>query len=258
MQNGGSRSSTTRRSPRLPPSGQARSWARVLCATPGKPGGRTRAGFTTQHGPGAAIVFSVDVRPRIDSDLDGCEDVAAVVRAADGYPPHLPHQLRQFVASEDALGAWVADDSGQIVGHVALNPTSSDEVLALACAVLHKPPAALGVVARLFVAPSRRGQGTGGRLLRVATAAALRRGLVPILDVGTHFAPAIALYERNEWTRLGAVTVTFRERNLDEFVYVGPGELVRSANGHPTRDPDAADRGDLRAVGPVPRDSGCG
>ena len=142
----------------------------------------------------------------------------------------------------------MADDNGQIVGHVALNPMSSDEVVALACAVLHKPASALGVVARLFVAPSRRGQGTGGRLLRAATAAAVRRGLVPILDVGTHFAPAIALYEKNDWTRLGAVTVTFRERDLDEFVYVVPESLSGRPTVAPTREPDAADRGDLRAV----------
>jgi GNAT superfamily N-acetyltransferase len=188
-------------------------------------------GFRRNTAPSDAIAFCMDVRPRIDSDLDGCEDVAAVVRAIDGYPPHLPHQLRQFVASQDALGAWVADDDGQIVGHVALNPTSSDEVIDLACAVLQKPAAALGVIARLFVAPSRRGQGTGGRLLRAATAAAVSRGLVPILDVGTHFTPAIAMYEKHGWTRLGAVTVTFGDRDLPEFVYVGPGQLVGPAKG---------------------------
>ena len=173
----------------------------------------------------------MDIRPRTDSDLDSCADLAAVVRAADGYPPHLPDHLRQFVASPDALGAWVADDDGQIVGHVALNPTSSDEVIAFACEVLDRSAAVLGVVARLFVAPSRRGRGTGRRLLRAATEAAEARGLVPILDVGTHFTPAIALYEKHGWTRLGAVKVTFGERDLDEFVYMGPGQRVEPASG---------------------------
>ena len=193
-----------------------------------RPTGRQGVGW--ELGARDDIVSSVDVRPRIDSDLDGCEKVAAAVRAADGYPPHLPHQLRQFVESPNAFGAWVADDDGKIVGHVALNPTSSDEVIALACEVLHKPAAALGVVARLFVAPSHRRQGTGRRLLRAATAAAAARGLVPILDVGTHFKPAIALYEKHGWTRLGAVTVTFGDRNLDEFIYVGPGQFARAAD----------------------------
>lgn len=83
------------------------------------------------------------------------------------------------------------------------------------------------MVARLFVAPTCRRAGAGGRLLQAATAAAEARGLAPILDVATHFMPAIALYEKHGWTRVGSVTVPFSDRDLHEFVYVGPGQVVR-------------------------------
>ena len=169
----------------------------------------------------------MDVRRRTATDLDGCETIAAVVKAVDGYPPHLPHELREFVACRDALDAWVAEEHDRIVGHVALNGTTSDEVMALASHVLDTPPESLGVVARLFVAPPYRRQGTGARLLGAATTAAEARGLAPILDVATQFEAAIALYERNGWTRIGVVTVSFRDRDLHEFVYIGPGQVVK-------------------------------
>lgn len=170
----------------------------------------------------------MDIRRRTDVDVDGCEALAAVVRAVDGYPPHLPQELRQFVASPDAFDAWVAEVDGHIVGHVALNQTTSDEVVAHACEVLNKPAESLGVVARLFVSPAYRRAGAGGRLLQAATEACNIRGLTPILDVATHFEPAIALYEKHGWRRIGYVTVAFRERDLHEFVYVGPGQVVGS------------------------------
>jgi GNAT superfamily N-acetyltransferase len=167
----------------------------------------------------------VEVRRRTESDLDACVALAAVVKAVDDYPPHLPHELLRFVVGSDSIDAWVAQEEGNVVGHVALNRTTSDEVMALAGQVLGKPPEALAVVARLFVAPTRRGEGTGARLLRTATVAAVDRGLAPILDVATHFKPAIALYEKLGWRRVGSVTVTFLEQDLHEFVYVGPGQV---------------------------------
>jgi GNAT superfamily N-acetyltransferase len=105
--------------------------------------------------------------------------------------------------------------------------------MALAGKVLDKPAEALAVVARLFVAPGHRGKGTGARLLHTAAVAAAERGLAPILDVATHFNPAIALYEKHGWHRVGSVTVTFRDGDLHEFVYVGPGQAPthRSAVG---------------------------
>lgn len=186
---------------------------------------RTRRNSWRKPGLGG-IVPNVHIRSRAASDLDACEALASAVRALDGYPPHLPHELRSFISTSDAFEAWVAEEDEQVLGHVSLHRTSSDEVMALACKVLGARLDALGVVARLFVAPARRGQGIGGDLLMRATAGALARGLSPILDVATHFKPAIALYEKHGWVRIGQVKVAFRKRHLNEFVYVGPGEPV--------------------------------
>jgi GNAT superfamily N-acetyltransferase len=165
---------------------------------------------------------SVHIRARAERDLDGCAALAAAVKRRDGYPPHLPTDLRQFVAGIDVVEAWVAEVDGEVVGHVGLHRTTSEEVIEMACRELGVEPAALGVVARLFVAPARRGEGVGGQLLAAAASAATVRGLRPILDVGTMFTPAIALYEKHGWTRIGQVTVPFRDLDLHEFVYVGP------------------------------------
>jgi hypothetical protein len=45
------------------------------------------------------------------------------------------------------------------VGHVALHPTRSPEVMALATAATGQAPEGLGVVARLFVSPAARRAG---------------------------------------------------------------------------------------------------
>ena len=44
-----------------------------------------------------------------------------------------------------------------------------------------------------------------------------------MLDVHAILLPAISLYERSGWVRVGAVTVGFSNgATLDEFVYVAP------------------------------------
>lgn len=165
------------------------------------------------------------VRARTDADLDGCERLARLVHELDGYPPHLPDDLRSFVATPDAFAAWVAERDGEIVGHLALHTRSSSPVLTLASQVLKQPPHRLGVVARLLVAPNARREGVGRRLLATAAENAVDRGLSPILDVTTRFQAAINLYEQWGWVRAGEVTVRFSDgKTLDEFVYLGPAQ----------------------------------
>lgn len=168
--------------------------------------------------------MAVVVRPRVDADLDACVDLAGVVRALDGYPPYLPGGLREFLATPGALGAWVAEVDGALVGHVALHPDSSAPVMALAAEATGLPAARLAVVARLLVAPDARRQGLGSRLLGTAAAAARGQDRCPILDVVERFTPAHALYERAGWRRVGTVVVALADgTSIDEAVYVGPG-----------------------------------
>jgi GNAT superfamily N-acetyltransferase len=167
--------------------------------------------------------MSVPVRLRVDSDLAACVRIAEQVHCRDGYPVYLPDSLRQFLASPDALAAWVAEEDGEIVGHVALHERSSEAVLALAGETLNLAPDGLAVIARLLVAPEERGRGIGRLLLDTAAGEAQRRGLWPILDVVTTHTDAVRLYEKAGWRRAGHVTVTFGNGNeLEEIVFLGP------------------------------------
>jgi GNAT superfamily N-acetyltransferase len=163
------------------------------------------------------------IRPRTDHDLDALARVAADVQRLDGYPVRWSLDLRAFVESAGALAAWVAvdDDSGDVVGHVALNPSSSPAVMARAIEVLGHDR--VGVVARLIVAPAARRTGTAARLLRTAADDARRRGLHPILDVVATSAGPRALYAREGWRDVGVVRAVFSDSfSIDEAVYVAP------------------------------------
>ncbi|HVM13803.1 MAG TPA: GNAT family N-acetyltransferase [Egibacteraceae bacterium] len=165
----------------------------------------------------------MQLRLRTDDDLDGCELLAREVHELDGYPPRFAHDLRSFVSASGALAAWVAACEGAIVGHVALQPTSSPEVMALAGEATGRVTDGLGVVARLLVAPAHRRNGLGRTVLGVAAKAAHDQGRWPVLDVATHFDAAILLYERSGWARAGLVEVRFvDDEPLAEFVYIGP------------------------------------
>jgi len=163
------------------------------------------------------------VRPRTDLDLDACVRMATIVRDLDGYPTRRPLDLREFLVSRDALGAWVAERDGQVVGHVALHRHSTPEVLAMASQALSRPVERLGVVARLLVSPDARRAMIGRTLLNEAASDATSRGLWPILDVVTTFEAAVNLYESCGWVRAGRVTFRFDDGgSVEEFVYLGP------------------------------------
>jgi GNAT superfamily N-acetyltransferase len=166
----------------------------------------------------------VEVRPRVESDLDALVALLERVHRLDGYPPRRPADLGRFVAAPGAWAAWVAVVDGAVVGHVCLNRTSSAPVIEVATAALAMPADRLGVVARLFVAPEHRRAGVAGRLLDAATAGARQRGVVPILDVAVALTGAVALYERRGWRRLGQATVSIGgdAPPLDELVLVAP------------------------------------
>jgi GNAT superfamily N-acetyltransferase len=191
-------------------------------------------------GAGGADVCAADgcdnvrvlLRPRLDSDLDACADIVRDVHALDRYPHFLPGDLRAFLASTGAYGAWVADRDGDIVGHVALHQRSEPSVMEVASSALGIPHGRLAVVARLFVSPRVRGQGAGQRLLEAATADAQARGLWPVLDVAADLAAAMALYDSRGWVRAGKATVCFSEgQTLDEYVYLGPPAVTAGSPG---------------------------
>ncbi|HVJ98753.1 MAG TPA: GNAT family N-acetyltransferase [Acidimicrobiia bacterium] len=170
------------------------------------------------------------LRARTAGDLSACAQLACEVHIVDGYPVEVPGgDFLAFVKGTDALGAWVAEIERNLVGHVALHRASSPAAMRLARSKLEVPASSLGIVARLLVAPSARRSGIGSRLLSVAANEARARGLAPILDVVSRHRDAIALYERENWTRLGSTHVTLMNgKTVDEYVYAAP--LLRCQN----------------------------
>jgi GNAT superfamily N-acetyltransferase len=147
------------------------------------------------------------------------------VHAQDGYPVYIrDDDLLGFVVSPSAVAAWVAVDAADdVVGHVALHAGASPGVVELATGVIGVRPEQIGVVARLLVSPDARRQGIGAQLLDVVSADARARGLVPILDVVTEHAAAIALYDTAGWVLLGAVGLELPDgRVVTELVYRAP------------------------------------
>jgi GNAT superfamily N-acetyltransferase len=149
--------------------------------------------------------------------------MAQEIHERDRYPIFLPDDLWSFLSHPSALGIWVAELEGRIVGHVALHASSMPGVVALASESLGVPPERLGVVARLMVSPRARRMGIGQLLLEWATREALERELWPVLDVVTDHAAGIALYERAGWRKAGVVTSELSTgKSFDEIVYLSP------------------------------------
>ncbi|MEU5578311.1 GNAT family N-acetyltransferase [Streptomyces huasconensis] len=150
-----------------------------------------------------------------ERDLEACVGVLARVHKADGYPVNWPAEPGEWLSGAAALGAWVAELDGRVVGHVQLARSTADD----AAPGLWSERAGVGVeatavVSRLYVAPDARGHGIGALLMRRAAREARARGLHPVLDVVSRDAAA-GLYERLGWELLAVV-----EREW------GPGQLV--------------------------------
>lgn len=153
----------------------------------------------------------VKIRARREGDVLPLVAVAEAVRGVDRWPPHRVGPTSDFIAPPGPVAAFVAVDGLTVVGHVALHERSAKRVMDVAAGALGVEPSSLAVVSRLFVAPDQRGRGVGMRLTEAAADASLEDGRHPILDVWAELEPAIGLYERAGWRRLGEVTFTFRE-----------------------------------------------
>lgn len=173
----------------------------------------------------------VQIRPREQQDLGRLKMIAGAVHATDGYPLYTPDDdFLGLLDTPEAITAWVAVVDGEIIGQISLHSRSSTQVMALAVDQLGVASDQLGVVARLIVDPSSRRVGVAKALLDTAEQDAVDRGLVPILDVVDRFAPAIALYERQGWKRLGTVSINLADdTTINEHVYAAPSRARNAA-----------------------------
>ncbi|MDO0936589.1 GNAT family N-acetyltransferase [Streptomyces sp. DG2A-72] len=146
------------------------------------------------------------IRRRLDRDLDACVLVLAAVHEQDGYPLNWPANPHSWLTRRALLAAWVAEQNGQIVGHIGLSRgTEHDAAAALWSAREGQDPDGTAVISRLFVCPAARGHGLGAALLDRALSEARSRELQPVLDVVASDTSAVALYERSGWRLLATV-----------------------------------------------------
>jgi ribosomal protein S18 acetylase RimI-like enzyme len=163
------------------------------------------------------------IRDRCAGDVGALEEIARETHLVDGYPKYLPGDLRSFIMSNDALGAWVAARDGEVLGHVAVHRSSAQEVMDVVVSATGLGEDGIAVVARLLVAPAARRQGIGRALLDKATRRAANLGRRAVLEVVEDHRAAIALYEKCGWTRAGRVDrVLPGNLPLRELVFVAP------------------------------------
>lgn len=176
--------------------------------------------FPTIMQPATSVVV-VEIRPRTDADIDGAVTLLARVHVTDGYPSTLAEGTA-FLAPPYEVAAWVAVDEDGIVGHVALHRPPGSATAAVASRATGLRPEQHLVLSRLFTSPARRGRGIGKRLLEHAEREATRRGERAVLDVGTAFASAAALYESAGWLRVAEDRQQVGDDVFDVWVYVAP------------------------------------
>jgi GNAT superfamily N-acetyltransferase len=160
------------------------------------------------------------IRDRTPADGEALEGIARLTHVQDGYPKYLPADLRTFLLDARAIGAWVVEDGGVVLGHVALHADTAPEVMEMARLATGLEDDRLVVLARLLVAPSARRRGIGRALVERATAEAATLRCRAVLDVVKEHKDAICLYEECGWTRIGEVEWSLPDgRPLQEFVY---------------------------------------
>lgn len=166
-----------------------------------------------------------EIRRRRDDDLKACVEALATVHDADRYPAEWPADPGGWLTPDGMLGAWVAVDGPDVLGHVAL--TRTDDVLA---ADVGLPPEELASVARLFATASARRRGVASALLATVTTAAADTGLRAALEVEDGGGAAMALYRRAGWRHTGIRSgdwTTADGRTALLHTYVAPGAGVR-------------------------------
>lgn len=169
----------------------------------------------------ATSVYAVEIRPRTEADLNEVVSLLARVHVADGYPSTLAEGT-VFLAPPYEVAAWVAVDEEGVVGHVALHRPPGSATAAVASRATGLQPDQHLVLSRLFTSPVRRGQGIGKRLLAQAHREAAQRGERAVLDVGTAFPSAAALYESAGWLRVAEDRQKVGDEVFDVWVYVAP------------------------------------
>ncbi|WP_104991215.1 GNAT family N-acetyltransferase [Deinococcus sp. NW-56] len=175
------------------------------------------------------------IRSRTPADLPALERVLHEAHETDSYPTVWPTDPAAFLTppsvGEWAVGEWMAEDQGQVVGQVVLRPVTDPAPGWVRATELAAPEVL--ILSRLFVAPAARGRGPARGLLRTAWQEALNRRRRAILDVHHRNWGAIRLYEAAGWRRVATVGGDWTEPDgkvPQVHVYVAPEHAAPSLN----------------------------
>jgi GNAT superfamily N-acetyltransferase len=157
------------------------------------------------------------IRSRTEDDLERLVRALAMVAAEDGYPTRWPRDPVGWIRSKALIGAWVAADGGEVVGHVNLRWPGDQMPVRMWRAA--GEPGECALISRLFVVPPARRSGLGRALLDVACARAVELDRRPVLDVVDDNRAAVAMYRRLGWTDLGSYVERFYDDGPDELLH---------------------------------------
>lgn len=137
----------------------------------------------------------MEIRLRTDADLPALLAALKATHEVDKYPVLPNHVTREWLLEGDDGMAWVAEDGGDVVGHIAIADTEED-------------PRSLSVH-RLFVRPTARGRGVASALLKTVETYARVLGQDLFLEVVSHNTDAMRLYEARGWRRVSGYVATW-------------------------------------------------
>ncbi len=163
------------------------------------------------------------VRPRTAGDIPACVQALKEVHAVDGYLVEGVSDAEGWLFPDGLLQAWVAEASGEVVGHAALCEPRDEAAVAMLIEQEGLREEQIAVVARLFVAPKGRGQALGQALAAAAFHHSRPLGRRIVFDVMTKDRAAIHLYERLGCVRLGSTIHTFGDnQQVHAYCYASP------------------------------------
>ncbi|WKB53900.1 GNAT family N-acetyltransferase [Eleftheria terrae] len=115
-----------------------------------------------------------EMRPETQADVAAIEAVTIAAFRDVGHSSHTEHHIiRALRASGELLHSWVAEERGQIIGHVALSPVTVSDGSA--------GWYGLGPVS---VRPGYQGRGVGSRLVLCALSALRAQGAAGCVVLG--------------------------------------------------------------------------
>ncbi len=169
----------------------------------------------------------MQIRRRRKKDLGACARLMHVVFYADGYPEQWPDAPRHWLADDTVIDAWVAEELGEILGHVAISrvPGGSSDAMRWHEVTGHGAEE-LASVSRFFVRPRVRGEGIGTALLDVASAAITGRGLMPVLDAVAREPDRFRVLEDRGWKMVAMDPLPRGDRRMQRYRYAAARAAV--------------------------------